>query len=228
MFDFETDPGTARPDLDLPTMGSISSSEIASKISEVIARDKKTYQNGVRILKRLVELQKKGVNINKSKMKFVRIAQQFFGRQARMAAIIPKDKVRTTSPAGLRAIASYVKALGLSGPSALDKVKLIAGYAFGGWVGVFITGNSAGLDWFKTEYGRSVDNLKQSELLLKALDTLEPKEKQEVLQDLEKQIDTAYEDGKTEGESGGFFDKIQNMALLGLGLFVGIKVMEKV
>ena len=78
----------------------------------------------------------------------------------------------------------------------------------------------------KPKYSESSVDLKRSKLLNQALDTLTPEQKQEVINDLEKQIDDAYNQGYKDGNSDTLLGNLKTLAIVGLAAFGTFKFME--
>lgn len=113
------------------------------------------------------------------------------------------------------------KSVGLSGLGAAP-VLLVFG------IGAAVTATVITLLYFvlKPTYDSSTANLIISEGLSKALDSLTPQEKKEVLSDLEKQIDDAYNQGKTDqkiDDTGGSFITVIKWSVVGL---LGYKLID--
>lgn len=87
-------------------------------------------------------------------------------------------------------------------------VAAIAGIAVVGGVAAYAIYQA-----LKPQYDSSVADLKQSENLKKALETLTADQKNEVVADLEKQIDDAYNKGKSDSFFSGAFSIIKPIAI---------------
>lgn len=72
----------------------------------------------------------------------------------------------------------------------------------------------------KPKYDASVVDLKQSDELKKALESLTPAEQNKVVNDLEKQIDDAYNEGKKDATFSGAWAIIKPLALAGAGWYL--------
>lgn len=192
-------------------------------LKAIVTYDKQTYEQGLKILKKLVELQRKGVNVEREKKEFVRIAGEFIARQARIQAKVPGRALDVQKTDGMVAIQAYMKELGING----------VGFAAPAVIGIIVSviivlvGISKLLGFFKTEYGNSVKNLKESNTLKKALDGLTPAEAEEVRNDLENQIDAGYAQGRKDEKSDAFWTKVKRIGILAAVGLVAVTVVPK-
>lgn len=72
----------------------------------------------------------------------------------------------------------------------------------------------------KPKYDSSVTDLKQSDNLKKALESLTAEQRNEVVEDLEKQIDDAYNQGKTDGVFSGYWGILKPVAIAAAGWYL--------
>lgn len=72
----------------------------------------------------------------------------------------------------------------------------------------------------KPKYDSSVTDLKQSDKLKAALESLTAAERNEVVEDLEKQIDDAYNQGKSDGTFSGYWGIIKPLAIAAAGWYL--------
>lgn len=72
----------------------------------------------------------------------------------------------------------------------------------------------------KPKYDSSVTDLKQSDKLKAALESLTAAERNEVVEDLEKQIDDAYNAGKSDGVFSGYWGIIKPVAIAAAGWYL--------
>ena len=72
----------------------------------------------------------------------------------------------------------------------------------------------------KPKYDSSVTDLKQSDKLKAALESLTAAERNEVVEDLEKQIDDAYNQGKSDGTFSGYWGIIKPLAIAAAGRYL--------
>lgn len=192
-------------------------------LEKLIASDKRLYRNGIETLAMLVKLQRKGVNVDKQKAQFARIARAFFVRQAKIRAKVPAEAIKVGETEGSRAMLAYVQELGLGD---IGVAPIVAIIVIAVVLALAVTGIAALLGFFEEEYGDSVKNLKESEELKKALATLSPEEAAVVRNDLEQQIDKGYGQGRKDEAKEGWFSDIKNLALLAAGGFVVMKLMD--
>lgn len=79
----------------------------------------------------------------------------------------------------------------------------------------------------KPKYDASVADLKQSDELKRALESLTPEEKNKVVEDLEKQIDDAYNEGRKDATFSGAWAIIKPLALAVGGWYLISMFIEK-
>lgn len=72
----------------------------------------------------------------------------------------------------------------------------------------------------KPKYDSSVTDLKQSDKLKAALESLTAADRNEVVEDLEKQIDDAYNQGKSDGTFSGYWGIIKPLAIAAAGWYL--------
>lgn len=185
----------------------------------IVTQDKQTFKNGLEVLRKLVELQRKGVNVEVQKAQFAKIAKEFLARQSLLQSKVPASLMWTQQNDGMAQIQVFVNELGIKGLGfvpiplivSLVTASLLA-YGLGSLLGLL-----------GGEYSTSKKNLVESEALTKALASLTPQEANAVRNDLENQIDTAYGTGVKDEKKDSFFGKIKRYALvgaIGLGLFI--------
>jgi len=184
-------------------------------LKAIVTYDKQLHELGVAILKKLVDLQRKGVNVEIHKKEFVRIATEFVKRQKRLQEKLPAGQITTEATQGMKAIQAYLNELNLKGVGFLSLIPIVVGI----YAGIRVANM---LGFMKEEYGNSVKNLKESETLKKALDSLTPAEREEVRADLENQIDTAYGSGVQDEKDKDFLSKVKKYALIGGVVLLGI------
>ncbi len=81
---------------------------------------------------------------------------------------------------------------------------------------------------FRPDYDASTRDLKVSKNLESALEGLDPKIKQSILDDLERQVDRAFLFGLFEGKLGSFLKIAKTGILIGGGLWLGSKLLSSV
>lgn len=121
---------------------------------------------------------------------------------------------------GMRKVLDYI---GLSGlhDQQLGAIPLVP-IAVGGVVGV---GAAVALYYvFKPDYDQAQTDLKLSRDLNALLSKADKETSARIKEDLEKQIDDAYNQGKTDGVFGGMFNIIKPLALMVAGIYLAPKL----
>jgi len=142
------------------------------------------------------------------------------GRNTRLVNSPYLEKKQQASPTGFNIYSDVLKEI-IDNPSnpaiGIDPVVIyiIASAlitALLGWIVYLI---------FKPDYTDSEADLKISDKLMKALDTLSPEDKAEVISDLQGQVSKAYIEGKLKGKSEGSASMFKNIGLFaaGVGIF---------
>jgi hypothetical protein len=201
------------------TVGRASTADDNKKATDlllkIVENDKVIYANGIAIIKKLRELKGRNMDVTKLERRAFAILESFIRRQAFLQ--VELGKLGTVSGAyvvkktdGIKLINGYLRG------ETLGVIPVVAGVIVVVVAALFIGVGIAGLlGAFDTRYGESETNLKESELLKKALENLKPEEAAEVRKDLEQQIDAGYDQGRKDEKSGGWFDEAKNLLLLG-------------
>jgi hypothetical protein len=200
------------------TVGRASSTDDNKKATDlllkIVENDKVIYANGIAIIKKLRELKGRNMDVTKLERRAFAILENFVRRQAFLQAELaklgaPAAAYTVKKGDGIKLINAYLRG------ETLGVIPVVAGVIVVVVAALFIGVGIAGLlGAFDTRYGESETNLKESELLKKALENLKPEEAAEVRKDLEQQIDAGYDQGRKD-ESGGFFEEAKNWLLLG-------------
>lgn len=196
-------------------------------LSKIVDNDKQIYANGIAIIAKLRELKGRNYDVSKLEKRAFLLLEKFVRRQAYLQGELKKLDVPPggyviKEDKGVKLINAYLKGEGIG------VIPIVAGVIVVVVAALFIGVGIAGLlGAFDEKYGESETNLKESELLKKALENLKPEEQAEVRKDLESQIDAGYSQGRSDEKSGSWFDEAKNLMLLaGMG-FIAITAMKR-
>lgn len=200
-----------------------STADCQKLINNLTANDVKVHDSLLRCAAVMVAKKQDGCNVNSYADKLKLLNDRLAERQN---ALKKNSWLNTSKTVTSRLWNSYKdkykKVLSWFGISAwpLIVAGCVAICAVVGGVGFFIYYT------FKPKYTSSVEDLKESQLLEKALQKLTPAERKEVEKDLNKQIDDAYNQGKTDGTFGGAFSIVKPLAFGALGFIVVTKFID--
>jgi len=195
-------------------------------IQKLVKSDMEVGTVLTRIDNTLKAAEKKGINVSDYRTNWNKLAERFNTRQTS----IKNSKVLQYKEK-LIVLATYAKAwwltnsmlFGVSKSRRIGAVPLVA-VIVGAVAGVGLS--VAAYFILKPKYTESQTDLKISQDLEKALSTLDPQARQAVVNDLESQIDTAYNQGKTDGTFSGMGKILKPILFLGLGAFAVTKIMN--
>lgn len=189
-----------------------------SIIDALVASDKDVYNN-LLICASLLEVQKKnGCNVSSCLSKFNTLNERLAERQNALRENSIFHNVKTvvssiwnSAKNSYNAVLSYISGIG---------VLPVAIYAIVAGVSLVIGAVSSLAIYyaFKPKYDQSTVDLKQTKELKEALEKLSPEKAQKVVEDLEKQIDDAYNNGKTDGSFSGIWN-VAKYVVVGIGGF---------
>jgi hypothetical protein len=191
----------------------ITEAEAQNLINDLVKSDSEIYHSLLRINTLILTAQSQGKNVDKYKAQFALLYSRLNNRQEK----IKTSKLvsfQTGLKKGYEAMqAGFEKAVqsdtyGIMGIGSLTAIIIGAVIGAGIAVAIYFA--------FKPTYSESQADLKISSTLEKALSTLSPTESKQVKTDLENQIDTAYNQGSTDGTFSGM-----SKILLPLGLLFG-------
>jgi uncharacterized membrane protein len=149
------------------------------------------------------------------------------------------ERVITALAAKLKVRQDHIKESGLvkfqeATTSAMDSIKDFFGIGFivtvptaiaaGSLIAVGVGAAIALYFVFKPSYDESKTDLKISKDLAKLLEKEDPVVAQKIKDDIEKQIDDAYNQGNTDGTFGGMFEIIKPLAYAAVGFYLVTKV----
>lgn len=191
-------------------------------INDLVNNDVKVYQNIAFCASLIDNYKAKEINVSDYEKKLNSIIKTYTNRQ---------NKIKNSTSIK---IVKWFTNLFSSGKSLTLKEQLPgAFYGISGWAVPVAAGVVVGIAAsviiyysFKPDYEDSVKDLKTSDELKKALASLSPQESQKLTSNLEKQIDDAYNQGKTDQSFSGFFGNLKTIAIILVGGFIGYKLFD--
>ena len=198
----------------------VSQEKAQSLVNNLIATDQKVYTKALLLAPLLDIAEKKGNNIESLKIKYLGIIKRLERRQNKIKTS-KLLKWRTGIEKGLtwfkNAFKSYLSSpttykYGINGIGSITAI-VVSGVIGGGLV-------VAAYFAFRPDYDESTIDLEMSKELEKALSLLTPEEAQKLQANLEKQVDNAYNTGKS-NERFNIIAKYGLYALLVAGSFWG-------
>lgn len=189
-------------------------------VKDLVATDYKLYHNLLFIGENIAQLRAKGVNTTGFSADFDKLLKQWAARRDKLA----RNQYITEIKDGFDKSYIWIK----SKWDAL--VSAVVTLSVGAIVGVaFVGGIAASIvlyQLFKPDYDTSKKNLKESDDLKKLLAQADPATAAKIRKQLEGQIDDTYNTGKTDQAGTSMVDNLITMAKVGLGVFVGAKVIS--
>lgn len=202
--------------------------EDSEKIIQLLVKsDQQVFEGLARVSNLLLAAKTKGKNIQAQLDKFSQLGARLSARQnaLKSSSLL---KVQTGIKKAYTAVVNKMKSL----------ISAIFGVGDGGVVSIPLSvviivtaaatlATTAALYYtFKPKYDESSTDLKMTTELEKALAMLEPNEAKKLKEDLEKQVDDAYNDGKKDGSFGGL-GSILLYTAIGVGTFLVITNLPK-
>jgi len=202
-----------------PTDNKVAESNAKSLMDSLVANDKKLYTQLLKLAYLIKVAKDKKLNVTAIETKYNALLKVYLARQNRVKS------------------SSLLKTESWS-DNTLDKIKsyfgigeLVTGTVIAIAVGAILlvgAGSTALIYYaFKPDYDAGVENLKVSSELETALSKLTPAESAKVKADLEKQIDDAYNQGKTDESGLNLGGNLKTILLVGAGAFLVMQLGSK-
>lgn len=204
-----------------PTAKTPTKQEIDGVVQQLQKSDEEIFHTLLRALPLMQAAKAKGVNVAAHETKYKDLYNRFSVRQTAMkesTALKCQTGVRKTYEAMRDKMASWLGIHGIGEPFTLATCVILVAVGVGASVAVYYV--------FKPKYDESSKDLVISSDLEKALSTLSPEVRETVVKDLEKQVDDAYNQGKTDGTFGGL-GKVFMYGGFGLLAVYGINQLTK-
>lgn len=204
-----------------PTSNSlVSDADATSLVDKLVKADDEIFHSLIRSGVIVATNKQKGKNVSSVEKQIADLTARLNRRQ---------DKIKTSKilkwKTGIKA--GYDKAwawtkkiLGISGIGAVPVVVVVVAALAGAGLA------TAAYFAFKPDYDESTVDLKVSKDLEELLNKADPQTAQEIKANLEKQVDDAYNRGKTDGSFGGIFKTVKYLAFFFLGYIVIDKGMQ--
>lgn len=197
-----------------------------SLIDGIIENDKQIYES-VLLIANLIEGQKKnGCNVSKYEAQLKELNEKLAYRQAGLKNTHWFEKVKSTASkvwdkmkAAYNSLLSYVSGIGAV-PVAVIAVVAVASLLAGSTVTI------AAYYSLKPKYDESKADLLQTKELKEAVEKLSPEKGKKLVEDLEKQIDDAYNQGKEDGKFSGIGAVLKPLAIGALGFVLVTKFID--
>lgn len=195
-------------------------------VNNIVANDRKVYDS-LLVLSNLIATQKKaGCNVSKYEAKFKELNEKLAERQAALKNNSSWFGSVKTDASGVwskmkDAYNSLVASI--SGVGAIPVIIAVVAVA------ALVVGSTATIAVYfalKPKYDESKKDLQETDELKEAVAKLSTEKGKKLLDDLEKQVDDAYNDGKTDGQLGGMFSIIKPLAIGALGFVLVTKFLD--
>ncbi len=193
-------------------------------VDRIVETDKKIFLLCLQNIKVMRTMQTKGISTTNIESQLVKVVKRYNDRQAYMrknmnATVGNWDMVKNifADAASWVGISGTQPRVNYLAPQPVNGLGILPLIIIGAIVSaILLAGGYALNNWLQPKYSESEADLDVSTDLDKALKTLSPETRQEVVNNLEKQIDTAYNQGKKDQKKDDGFD-ITKYA----GLFIG-------
>jgi hypothetical protein len=197
-----------------PTDNKVAETNAQNLMDNLVLNDKKLFTKLLTLNYLIQAAKAKGKNVTAIQTKFDALKKTYEARQTAMKNST-MFSIKTWNDSIIDKVYSF---FGIG----LEPITMLA---IGAIVGIVALSSCYYL--FKPHYDTSVVNLKTSDELEKALASLTPAESAKVKADLETQIDSAYNQGKTDQSTTGIFGNFQTIALIGAGAFIIMQLGSK-
>jgi hypothetical protein len=210
----------------LPKDTPVSDSSAKKLIEDLVSNDIQVHESLIRSANVLNAAKAKGINIAAYKEKYKGLLSRLIRRQDKIknSKILSwKTGLKKGMDKLVEGFKSYVLinfGLYIQGIGAVTLIAIVVSAVAGAGLAV------AAYFAFKPEYDESKTDLKLSKELEAVLKTVEPETAAKIKADLEKQIDTAYSRGKTQGTFAGMFNIIKPLAFAALGFWGITKLID--
>jgi hypothetical protein len=195
-------------------------------VDQLVSNDIQVHESLIRSANLLNSVKAKGTNISSYQDKYKGLLTRLIRRQDK----IKNSKIlswKTGFKKGMdnlvEGFKSYVLThygLYIQGIGAITLVAIVIGAVAGAGLSV------AAYFAFRPEYDESKTDLKISKELEEVLSKVDPVTAEKIKTDLEKQVDTAYNKGKTAGTFSGMFNIIKPIAFAALGFWGITKLID--
>lgn len=187
----------------------------------LIASDKQVFETLLRCSVYLQKQKEAGKNISKQKAQFQTLYNRLTARQNELKKSSLVSCQSGISKAYDRMTGYLKKLFGISGIGEPVSITIIIGVslAVGAGISVLV------YQLFKPKYDASKTDLKLSADLENALKNVDPATAKKIKDDLEKQIDDAYNQGNSDGTFGSFGSTLKYVGIGILG-FIGIRALQ--
>ena len=203
-----------------PKADNISKAKAKSLVDNLIKSDIKVYEQALKIAPLLSAAEKNGENVSKYKNTYKGIIERLESRQSKLKTS-KLLKVKTGIKKGMEFLKKGFKAylatqfhIRVTGDSIGSITAVVIGAVIGGGVAV------AAYFYFRPDYDESKTDLKMSAELEKALSLLSPEEAAALQANLEKQVDNAFNYGKSNERFGNIFSILKWVVIIGGVAFV--------
>lgn len=205
-------PGTANTNI-----STADANELAKKLIE---NDRLVYDRILMLSATISDMKNRGFNVSVQESRLKGLNENLSVRQAALknskwfhSVKVAQSTLWEKAREAYNYISAQVSGIGLI---PLAVVAAVAG------VSLAVGAGGAALLYYclKPKYDESKVDLKACDDLKTALKTIGDERAKAVLADLEKQIDDAYNNGRTDGTLGGFFSAIKPLAIGALGFFL--------
>lgn len=172
--------------------------ETESVVNQLQKTDEKIFNTLLRSLPKMQAAKAKGINVTAHETQYKALYSRFSVRQKALkesTAIKCQTGIQSTYVELRDKLKAWLGISGIGEPVTLATVCVIAILSVAATATVYYI--------FKPKYDESTKDLVISSDLEKALSTLSPEKQEAVKADLEKQVDDAYNQGKTDGTFGG-------------------------
>lgn len=195
-------------DLFTPKVNTNGEQNAQAMMNDLVLNDKKLYYSLLKIGYLVDKAKKQKKNTSKIEAEITKLKKAYEARQAKIKAN-KSLTVKAWADDTLKKIKSFF------GIGELATLTVVA-------IGAVIVGVAVAATiyyTFKPDYETGKENLTTSKELEKALASLTPEEAQKVKNDLENQIDTAYNQGKTDQSFASLGGGLKTILLIGAGAF---------
>ncbi|MDD4816318.1 MAG: hypothetical protein PHQ62_04250 [Clostridia bacterium] len=193
----------------------------------MLLQDAEIHKNLVMATKKLIEIKKANLITNAKYLsnwnEIQSIYKNWQNRQNFVKSSIQKGEVKSVKSIEDKVLMQLINSVNASNLNAIPVVAIVIVVLV---AALTVTSTLLVQNALKPKYSESSVDLKRSKLLNDALDTLTPEEKQTVINDLEKQIDDAYNSGYSDGDSDTFLGTIKTFGLVALGVFGAYKTYD--
>jgi hypothetical protein len=210
----------------IPKDSPVGESEGKKLVDQLVSNDMKIHESLIRSANILSSAKAKGIDISSYQDKYKGLLARLIRRQDKIknSRILSwKTGLKKGMDKLVEGFKSYVLTnfgIYIQGIGAIPIIAVVISAAAG--AGLSIAAYFA----FRPEYDESTTDLKISKELEDVLKNVDPETAGKIKADLEKQVDTAYSRGKTQGTFSGMFNIIKPIAFALVGFWGITKVLE--